>query len=82
MTVKLIAEIAVQGFRTMRQSDDGIALRIGGYVAVVDVHHVGDCEGVVEILVGGVERGHRSLKRTPAFGEIAVDVHIPVEPPA
>src|SRR5579863_563555 len=77
---ELIAEIAVQGFKPIRQRNYGIALRIGDHVAVVDVHHVRRFdERVVEILVGGIER-MIDLARTTGFGEIAVDIHVSVEP--
>ncbi len=77
---ELIAEIAVQGFKPIRQMNYGIALRIGDHVAVVDVHHVRRFdEGVVEVLIGGIERVI-DLERTAGFGEFAVNIHVSVEP--
>src|SRR5208282_1756817 len=77
---ELIAEIAVQGFKPLWQGNYGIALRIGDDISVVNVHHVrGFDEGVVEILVGGIER-MIDLERTARFREVAVDIHISVEP--
>src|ERR1035441_927233 len=38
---ELITKIAIQGFEPLRQRNDGITIRVGDDIAVVDVHHVG-----------------------------------------
>ena len=76
---ELIAEVAVEGFEPFGHVDDSESLRVGGYVAVVDVHHVGRFdEGVIEVLVGGID-GVIDLERAGSLGEIAVDVDVAEE---
>src|SRR5208282_5904327 len=59
--------------------DPDRASRIEGGDAVVNVHHVGRFdEGVVEILVGGIERVV-DLERARALGEVAADENVALE---
>src|SRR5260370_2562774 len=72
---QLIAEVLVEGLEPVGQGHGGVAARVGGDVAVVDVHHVGGFdEGVRKIFVGRVE-GMVNLERAAALGEVADHVY-------
>ncbi len=54
---QLITEIPIQCLEVFRQPYARVTLRIGGDIAVVNVHHVGRFyERVIEVFVCGVER--------------------------
>jgi hypothetical protein len=75
---QLIAEIAVQRFEPAGQRDRGVAPAVGDDGAVVDVFHVrGFDEGVIQVLVGRVQR-MVDLERSAGLGKIAVHQHIAV----
>ncbi len=68
---QLIAEVLIERLKPLGQFDDGFAFPIQCGVAVIDVHHVGRLdEGVVKVLVGGVQ-GIINLERTGVLGERA-----------
>src|SRR6202041_1237204 len=77
---ELIAKIAVEGFEPFRKGDESVALGVGDYVAVVDVHHVGRLhKRVIEVFVRRIER-MVDLERTAILREIPIDIHVSVEP--
>jgi len=54
---QLVSEIAIEGFKIVRQDDRGVAVGVGSDIAIIDVHHVRAFdEGVVEELVGRIKR--------------------------
>ena len=76
---ELIAEITVQSLKPFGQGNHCAARRVGSSIAVVDVHHVGRFdEGVIEVLVGGIQR-MIDLEGTTSLGEVAIDVDIAIE---
>jgi len=73
---ELIPKIGVQRLEPRGHRHHRCAARVRGDVPVVDVHHVGRFdEGVVEVLISGVERVI-DLKGAAGLAEMAVDVHI------
>src|SRR6185369_17294122 len=76
---ELVAVVPVERAEPGGQLDHRLALRVGGDVAVVEVHHVRRLdEGVIEILVGRVERVV-DLERAARFRERADDLDIAAE---
>src|SRR5580698_5076807 len=73
---KLVAEVTVQLLKPLGKRNDRLTTPVKSYVAVVDVHHVGRFdEGVVEVLIGRVERVV-DLERSSSLGQIAVHVDV------
>src|ERR1700733_517317 len=76
---QLIAEVPIQSFEIIRQSNPNRALRVENRNPVVDVHHVRRFDKrVIEIFVGGIERVV-DLERTTALAQVASDVDIAVD---
>src|SRR5580700_12011142 len=78
---ELIAEVRIESFKPRGHRYDRRATAIGEHRTVVNVHHVRRFhEGVVEILVGRIERVI-DLKGAAGLGDTAADHHIAIELP-
>src|SRR5580698_5328138 len=76
---ELIAKIRIESLKPRGHTHDGRAAPIGDDRAVVDVLHVGRFdEGVVQILIGGVE-WMIDLKRAARFADGASGLHVAQE---
>src|SRR3984885_4088333 len=76
---ELITEIRVESLEPCGHADDGCAAAIGDDGAVVDILHIGRFdEGVVQILVGGVE-WMIDLKGAARFAEVSIHFHLAIE---
>src|SRR5579863_7613608 len=76
---ELVAEIPVEHIEPIWQRDSCQTGAVCGDVAVVNVHHVRRFdEGVVEVLIGRIERVI-DMELSTCFGKFAVDVDIAVE---
>src|SRR5450432_1909748 len=76
---ELVAEIPVQSLEPVGHGHDGIALRVRSHIAVVDIHHVGGFdEGVIEILLRGIER-MVDLESPASLGKVAVNIDVAEE---
>src|ERR1700722_2685322 len=76
---ELVAKIRVESLEPRGHANDGCAAAIGDDGAVVDVLHVGRFdEGVVQILIGGVE-WMIDLKGAARFADVSLHSHLAIE---